>query len=246
VTLRKPDRRPNLAGAKALCDAITGGNGTVEVAHPVTLPGRPVTVHLSAGEVRDYLLATRWEAVPEDAPREKRSDKFERCYQSPVDGTIARIPTDAHAEPQRVLRTTVRHVAASEQRHPLDVAGDIIARRKPAKAAHRDAGPAEWDRDAEEAIRLADAATPDWTFGRLDQGDGRAVVADGPIPLDHIRVSTMWSGGRDGTRRITPGQRDADARFIAAARIGWPRDAARVRALLGSGGKPVERAKRKG
>jgi len=236
-----PQRKPAPAGldaCKAVLDGITGGDGTIEIAHPVTLPGRPVTVRLSAGEVADYLLATGWE-------KERRDDDVMRFFKPRRHAT----PHPVRLMPGvPVPVKMIERVAKWEGRHPLDVADDIIARRKPVKGTPRDVSSAVWDSDAEEAIHLADAATPDWNVGGLDAGDGRRIVTDGPVPLDHIRISTPYASGVSGSRKITPEQRDADARFIAAARIGWPRDAARVRALLAEGGKQVKakRAKRKG
>ena len=232
TTRKSTDPRPNVAAVKALLDAITGQDSIVEIAHAVTLPGRPVSVQLAASEVADYLLAMGWARHvcghgPEWTEFRKGSD-------------VVLVPVPEHHEAIGVeIAAVVEEIAAIEDRHPLDVAEAIVDRRagnggeqKP-PATNR----AAWDRDAEEALRLSAAATPDWNVGGLDAGDGRRIVADGPVPLDHIRVSTPYAHGNGGSRTITPEQRDADARFIAAARVGWPRDAARVRELLAGNDK---------
>lgn len=90
---------------------------------------------------------------------------------------------------------------------------------------------AAWKREAGEAAPLDAAATRDWRIGGVDAGDGRQIISGGPVPIAHIRISCVTVGGCDGSREITPEQRDADARFAAAARTGWPRDAARVLTL---------------
>jgi hypothetical protein len=238
TTTRKPARAGPDA-LKAVCDAITGQDGTVEIAHPVTLPGRPVTVHLSAEEVCAYLKATGWKETPANTPLWRR---FHVTRAAMSDSTVLVPVGDVHGTPGRLLFGTIERIADHERRHPLDVAEAIVARRGGKTCAGDDCG--EWTQDADEALRLADAASPDWNVGGLDAGDGRSIIADGPIPLGHIRVSVMGSFGRDGSRSITPEQRDADARFIAAARVGWPRDANRVRLLcaeverLRKGSKP--------
>ena len=88
-----------------------------------------------------------------------------------------------------------------------------------------------WRAEAGACALLDAAATRDWCMGGVDAGDGRQVITGGPIPLAHIRVSCVTTSGRDGSREITPEQRDNDARFAVAARDGWPRDAARVARL---------------
>lgn len=129
MTARKPtDPRPNVAAVKALFDAITGEDGTVEIAHAVTLPGRSVTVHLSAEEVARYLLATGWR----ETTQEEDTDRYfiRRCS-GPTEIDMLRVPrADSGAPPDGAIIA----IAEVENRHPLDVADDIIARRKPVKA----------------------------------------------------------------------------------------------------------------
>lgn len=74
---------------------------SAERRYPITLPGLPVTLDLSAEEVRRYLESREWKGSPDPA--------------SP--GIAER------------LRITIVRVAACEERAPLDVARDILARR---------------------------------------------------------------------------------------------------------------------
>lgn len=90
---------------------------------------------------------------------------------------------------------------------------------------------AAWRAEAGESLAISALASHDWNIGGVDAGDGRIIISGGPIPIGHIRVSCVTVGGRDGSREITPEQRDNDALFAMNARDDWPRDAARVLAL---------------
>lgn len=127
-------RKPAPAGpdaVKALLDAITGGNGTVEVAHAVTLPGRPVTVHLSAKEVAAYLKAKGWKRKPYGDPEWFLHTRHSRRLLVPN-------PAE-HEDPVLAaeIAMVVGEIAMIEECHTLDVAEAIIARRGVGKAKGR-------------------------------------------------------------------------------------------------------------
>jgi hypothetical protein len=79
-----------------------------------------------------------------------------------------------------------------------------------------------WRAEAGDCAPLDAAATPDWTQAHhIDEP--RAVVS-----LDDMNLSLL-ALDRDGMAIF---DRVEDARFAVAARTGWPRDAARVAALV--------------
>lgn len=128
MTTRKPAPY-NLGSVKALFDAITGEDGTIEIAHAVTLPGRPVTVHLSSEEVVRYLKSKGWETATKSIG-EARGFFMDRGHST----FLVRVPKEDAEEPTVILHEAIDEIARFENRHPLDVADDIITRRKPAKA----------------------------------------------------------------------------------------------------------------
>jgi hypothetical protein len=127
TTARKP-APAGPAALKALFDAITGQDGTIEVAYAVTLPGRQVRFHLSAEEVSRYLVDAGWERKPYGEPE---------WFLHTRDGHRLLVPNPAEHETPALaaeIATVVGEIADCEDRHPVDVAEAILARRSGDKA----------------------------------------------------------------------------------------------------------------
>ena len=170
---------------------------TTETRHTLTLPGPPVTVDLSAEEVCRYLLATGWK---EDTSGFLRG--VWRRFRN-ASGPVYVPALDGAADFGARLREAIELIGRAENRHPLDVASAIIARR-PGVA------PAEVLTDGQiaEIEARAHAATP---------GPWRPAGPDGD------EVAQMGSA-----RRIRSLE---DAAFIAAARTDVPALLTEIRRL---------------
>ena len=96
---------------------------TTETRHTLTLPGPPVTVDLSAEEVCRYLLATGWK---EDTSGFLRG--VWRRFRN-ASGPVYVPALDGAADFGARLREAIELIGRAENRHPLDVASAIIARR---------------------------------------------------------------------------------------------------------------------
>lgn len=119
----KLSRGGAMALLKSLGDALTGGNGTVEVAPAVALPGRQVMFHLSAEEVSRYLVDAGWERKPYGEPE---------WFLHTRHGHRLLVPNPAEHEAPALaaeIATVIGEIADCEDRHPVDVAEAILARR---------------------------------------------------------------------------------------------------------------------
>ena len=123
---------------------------TPEPRYALTFPGLPVTVDLSAEEVRRYLEAMGWAEDTSDVLRGTWR-RFRAAW-----GPVYVPALDGAADFAVRLREAIELIGRAENRPALDVARDIIARR-PGAAPSRPA-PVGLDLDAIEA--RAHAATP--------------------------------------------------------------------------------------